>query len=109
MSVRGNLLKQKGEPIFAYTQSKSHSNNSENANHKENSMDTISLECTYEKKTIKLHLEFPKQSDKNAEQEFIERLKEIYLKKLDLESVQSKNPEVQSQTTKEKGEKNHEH
>ena len=37
---------------------------------------------TYQKKQVHVVLEFPEQSDKEAEEEFVSRLKEIYLRKV---------------------------
>ena len=37
---------------------------------------------TYQKKKVHVVLEFPEQSDKGAEEEFVSRLKEIYLRKV---------------------------
>lgn len=51
----------------------------------------------YRGKTVKVILEFPKQPDKEAEQEFISRLKEIYLSKI-----------MMSARSMEEGDKTHE-
>lgn len=45
--------------------------------------------ATYQKKQIRIVLDFPEQSDKKAEQEFIRGLKELYLRKIPKEVMQN--------------------
>lgn len=62
----------------------------------------------YKNKEIKVAAEFPVQSDRKAEQEFIDRLKEIYLGKIDLESLQSEKETLPYHPARDKEEKCHE-
>lgn len=62
----------------------------------------VCLSMTHRNRKINVILEFPEQSDQKAEQEFIARLKEIYLKKFENRAVQKKNFALSSPTTKEK-------
>ena len=45
-------------------------------------MDSYSYTTTYRNKQVNVIVEFPKQTDQKAEQEFIFRLKELYLEKI---------------------------
>lgn len=45
-------------------------------------MDSQTFLYRYRKKEVTVTLEFPEASDRKAEQEFVDRLKELYLKKL---------------------------
>lgn len=45
-------------------------------------MDSYSYITTHKNKQVHVTLEFPKQSNQKAEQEFIFRLKELYLEKI---------------------------
>ena len=62
----------------------------------------ICLSVTHRNKQIQVTLEFPEQSDPQAEQEFIVRLKEIYLRKIENGAIQKENLALSSTTTKEK-------
>jgi len=44
--------------------------------------------CKHKNQEINVTVEFPIQSDGQAEQDFISRLKEIYLRKIEIESMQ---------------------
>lgn len=45
-------------------------------------MDSCSYTTTHKNKQVHITIEFPKQTDQKAEQEFISRLKEMYLEKI---------------------------
>ncbi len=62
----------------------------------------VCLSMTHRNKQIQVSLEFPEQSDQKAEQEFIARLKEIYLKKIEDGAMQKEDFALSSPTTKEK-------
>ncbi len=62
----------------------------------------VCLSMTHRNKQIQVILEFPEQSDQKAEQEFIARLKEIYLKKMENGAMQKEDFALPSSTTKEK-------
>lgn len=49
---------------------------------KEKQMESYSYTTTHKNKKVNVTLEFPKQTDQKAEQEFIFRLKELYLEKI---------------------------
>ena len=53
------------------------------------SMDTVSYEILYRNKKVKVTLEYPKQPNKKAEQEFYDRLKELVLSRMDGETPQN--------------------
>lgn len=50
-------------------------------------MNSHSFMCKYKNQEINVTLEFPMQSDREAEQDFIGRLKEIYLRKIEIGSM----------------------
>lgn len=52
-----------------------------------------SFRCRHKKKTVKVTVEFPVQSNPKAEQEFTDRLKEIYLEKIKNGLIQGKETE----------------
>lgn len=58
----------------------------------------MQLETTtiYQNKEVHVILEFPTQSDPKAEQEFISRLKEIYLRKIENGAIQKKDSALES-------------
>lgn len=80
----------------------------------------VSLSLTHQNRQVMVTLEFPEQSDRKAEQEFISRLKAVYLEKIqhahDLQAGslmkngagQKGGLALQSPTTKEKEEKGNE-
>ncbi len=51
-------------------------------------MSSHSFMCKYKNQKINVTLEFPMQSDREAEQDFTNRLKEIYLRKIEIGSRQ---------------------
>lgn len=58
------------------------------------------VECSSSKnKDIKVTLVFPTTSDSKAETEFVNRLKEIYLKKIETGAMQERERALQSQST----------
>lgn len=62
-------------------------------------MEAQSFACTSGNKEVNVTLLFPTQSDKKAEQEFMNMLKEIYLYKINIGSMQSDSGEVKSSST----------
>ncbi len=65
----------------------------------------VCLSMTHRNKQIQVILEFPEQSDQKAEQEFIARLKEIYLKKIKNGAMQKEDFALPFPPTKNKEEK----
>ncbi len=61
---------------------------------------------TYQNKKVRVVLEFPKQSDPQAEAEFISRLKEIYLRKIEIGAMQEKESALSSHPGVNSEEKN---
>ena len=59
----------------------------------------------YRNKEMTIHLEFPEHQNDEAATDFINRLKEIYLKKIKLQSMQEENPALQCNITKDKEDK----
>jgi len=68
--------------VSAYTQDETHNNENKSSNLKENQMESYSYRTTHKNKQVNITIEFPKQTDQKAEQEFISRLKELYLEKI---------------------------
>ena len=68
----------------------------------------VCLSLIHQNKQVKVTLEFPERSDQKAEQEFISRLKAIYLKKFELKVVQKEDLALPFPTTKGKEEYNNE-
>lgn len=56
---------------------------------------------TYKNSNIKVTLEFPETTDSKAEQEFISRLKEIYLRKIEIGAMQAEESALGYPPTKE--------
>ena len=73
-------------------------------------MESYSYTTTHKNKKVNVTLEFPKQTDRKAEQEFIARLKELYLEKVkngsclsgDSALLSDKNKEVEDMEDGEK-------
>ena len=65
----------------------------------------IEFTAPYKNKKVTIHLEFPEQQDEVAATDFISRLKEIYLKKIEIQSMQRETPALQCITTEEKEDK----
>ncbi len=65
----------------------------------------VCLSMTHRNKQIQVILEFPEQSDQKAEHEFIARLKEIYLKKMENGAMQKEDFALPFPPTKNKEEK----
>lgn len=62
----------------------------------------IKFTKTYRNKNVTIHLEFPTQSNEKATDDFFSRLKEIYLKKMEIKSMQLREAALQCVNTKEK-------
>lgn len=56
----------------------------------------VETTATYKKKEIKILMEFPQEANWKAEEEFKNRLKEIYLRKINIGSMQSVESALQS-------------
>ena len=77
---------------------------------KEKQMESYSYTTTHKNKKVNVTLEFPKQTDRKAEQEFIARVKELYLEKVkngycidgDSALLSDKNKEVEDMEDGEK-------
>lgn len=59
----------------------------------------------YKSKEVTVHLEFPEQQNEEAVSDFFGRLKEIYLKKIEIQSMQRETPALQCNTTREEEDK----
>ena len=103
MRYNGKALKQNKETECGQTESHNHVN-------KENELvhNMVQYVRNNGNQKVVVTLEFPEQSDKKAEQEFIGRLKEIYLRKLEIGAMQEKDSALESNSTLDKEEKNHE-
>lgn len=67
----------------------------------------IGCSLTYQNRQVQVTLTFPEQTDTKAEQEFVSRLKMIYLEKIKAGAWQKNDLALSSPTTKEKeGDKN---
>lgn len=82
-----------------YRQADLHNNVNEDTSLNGVSMEAQSFACTSGNKEVSVTLLFPTQSDKKAEQEFMNMLKEIYLNKIKIGSMQSDSGEVKSSST----------
>ena len=108
MIYNGKAIQYKSEPDSAYSISESHNNMDKEVKPKENPMDSKSFICKSKNQEVKVTVEFPTQSDKADEQEFITRLKEIYLRKIKIGYIQQKESALSSQFTKDKEENTNE-
>lgn len=89
-----------------YVQAEGNKITTSNQNMQEQSnMETMEFMVDYRKKEIKVTLEFPQNTDEQAEQEFISRLKEIYLRKIKFLSMQEKESALHSKAKKKQEEK----
>lgn len=61
----------------------------------------IGCSLTYQNRPVQVTLVFPEQTDTKAEQEFVGRLKTIYLEKIKTGACQKKDWALSSPTTKE--------
>lgn len=59
----------------------------------------------YKNKDVTIHLEFPKEQNEEAADDFISRLKELYLKKIKIQSGRVETPALYSQPANEREEK----
>ena len=103
MRYNGKALKQNKETECGQTEPHNHVN-------KENELAGNMVQYVSENgnQKVVVTLEFPKQSDKKAEQEFIGRLKEIYLKKVKVLSIQEKDSALHCISNERQEDKNHE-
>lgn len=62
----------------------------------------IVCSLTYQNRQVQVTLAFPEQTDTKAEQDFVGRLKMLYLEKFKAGACQKKNLALSSPTTKEK-------
>lgn len=67
----------------------------------------IVCSLTYQNRQVQVTLAFPEQTDTKAEQDFVSRLKMIYLEKIKTGACQKKDLALSSPTTKEKEENGH--
>ena len=84
----------------AYPDAEKHTMN-KSSNSEESQMDSYSYTTTHKNKQVNVILEFPKQTDHKAEQEFISRLKELYLEKIKLGACTSGKSALSSLKIKE--------
>ena len=88
MHQHGNELKCRGTSANEYVQAETN-NNVKRSIAEQEQQRVEQVECSSSKnKDIKVTLVFPTTSDSKAEIEFISRLKEIYLKKIETEAMQ---------------------
>ena len=62
----------------------------------------IGCSLTYQNRQVQITLAFPEQTDTKAEQDFVSRLKMVYLEKIKTGACQKENLALPSPTTKEK-------
>lgn len=67
----------------------------------------IEFNTSYRNKNVTVHLEFPEQQNEKAAEDFISRLKNIYLKKIESKTMQLRESALQCISTNEKEDKNH--
>ncbi|MBQ6887882.1 MAG: hypothetical protein IJN54_10255 [Lachnospiraceae bacterium] len=104
MIYNGKATQCESKPDSAYSLSESHNNMNKEVNPEEYPMDSQTFICKSKNQEVKVTVEFPTQSNKVAEQEFITRLKEIYLRKIKIGAMQQKESALSSQFTKDKEE-----
>ena len=90
MVYRSKALKRNANQDSEYRQAESHSNKNEEVHPKDSQVITHQFLCKHKNKEVKVTVEFPEQSDLVAEREFKGRLKEIYLEKVRLGTMQGK-------------------
>ena len=73
-----------------------------------NAENKICQSVKYQNKQVQVTLEFPEQSDQKAEQEFVSRLKTMYLENIKIGAMQKENLALSSSPIKEKEENNNE-
>ena len=97
---------------FEYKKSKPHnyvkSNQQRDVYMVSNAENKICQSVKYQNKQVQVTLEFPEQSDPKAEQEFVSRLKTIYLEKIKIGAMQKENLALSSSPIKEKEGNNNE-
>lgn len=104
MIYRDNAFKKTQSNDFEYKVSKSNKMTVRSDSEQEimKSKQEIQFTKSYRNKNVTIHLEFPSQSDEKATDDFFSRLKEIYLKKLEIKSMQLRDSALQCVNTKEK-------
>ena len=90
MIYRSTVLKWSTNQDFEYRQAESHSNENKEVHQEDKQVVTHQFLCKHKNQEVKVTVEFPEQSNPQAEQEFKSRLKEIYLEKVKLGSMQGK-------------------
>lgn len=103
MLYQGNAQKHKGNLASEYRQVETHNHvNKEQPQEDNNTMASKRhFTKTEGNKEINITVVFPNRSDEKAEQEFIGSLKELYLKKLESESMQNDSVALKFPATKE--------
>ena len=105
MVYNGKTLQQQSETIGSeYRQANSHSNKNKEVQQVNSQVVTQQFLCRHKNKEVKVTVEFPEQSNPKAEQEFVCRLKEIYLEKVKIGSMQGKKSALSCTPTKDKEE-----
>lgn len=62
--------------------------------------EALEFTLPYKNKEVTIHLEFPDEQNQEAADDFISRLKELYLKKIKIQSGRGENPSLYSQPIK---------
>ena len=88
MVYRGKALKHDTNQDSEYRQAESHSNKNEEVHPKDSQVITHQFLCKHKNKEVKVTVEFPEQSNSQADSEFTRRIKEIYLEKVKNGSMQ---------------------
>lgn len=103
MLYQGNVQKQKDNLASEYRQVETHNHvNKEQPKEDNNTMASKRhFTKTADNKEINITVVFPNCSDEKAEQEFVGSLKELYLKKLELESMQNDSVALEYSATEE--------
>lgn len=113
MLYNTKALKRQGTTDSEYKNTESNSittsSQTEQGTMRENSIITcnqniVEFIALYKNKEITVHLEFPEHHDEEAATDFLNRLKEIYLEKIKLQSMQTEVQALQCTTTEEKEE-----
>lgn len=100
MVYRSKALKCYANQDSEYRQAESHSNKNEEIHPKDNQVITHQFLCKHKNKEVKVTVEFPEQSNPQADSEFTRRLKEIYLEKVKNGSMQGEESALSCQPNK---------
>lgn len=100
MIYRSKAVKCNANQDSEYRQAESHSNKNEEVHPKDSQVITHQFLCKHKNKEVKVTVEFPEQSNPRDEQEFKSRLKEIYLEKIKLGSMQGNESALSCQPNK---------